>query len=311
MLSLYGGKRMRIVLSRKGFDTTNSKQANRGGAASPIFPDGTMFSLPIPEVQSYIQTGTRYSALICPIEGFRNMGEIVAQLSKGELRPAEHSLAHVDPDLDRNCLQERPENWMPLFGQDGGAQTELCDIEVGDLFLFFGRFRDVTVSDSDNARGKVIAPRRGSVAMHVIFGWLSVGKILKVGSPKANEWLEENPWAAYHSHFNGHHKNNTVYVAADQCFDVFPGAGVFRHYDERLRLSALDCSSTVWRLPPWMRPTAGHLPLTHHQKAERWDVRENCVILSAARRGQEFILNTTHYPEADEWAESLLSLTSQ
>ena len=302
MLSLYGGKRMRIVLSRKGFDTTNSKQANCGGVASPIFPDGTMYSLPIPEVQSYIQTGIRYSALVCPIEGFRNTGEIVAQLSKGALRPTEHSLAHLDPDLDRVTIPERPENWRPLFGQDNGSQTELCDIEEGDLFLFFGRFQDMSMSDNEGR--KKVAPRRGSVAMHVIFGWLSVGKILKVGSPKANEWLEENPWAAYHSHFNGHHKNNTVYVAADQCFDVFPGAGVFRHYDERLRLSALDCSSTVWRLPPWMRPTAGHLPLTHHQKAERWDVRENCVILNAAPRGQEFILNTTHYPEAVGWAGS-------
>ncbi|MCD6328671.1 hypothetical protein J7M28_14125, partial [bacterium] len=33
---------MRIIFSRKGFDAAN------GGVASPIFPDGSFCSLPIP-----------------------------------------------------------------------------------------------------------------------------------------------------------------------------------------------------------------------------------------------------------------------
>ena len=33
---------MKVILSRKGFDSAN------GGQASPILPDGTMLSLPIP-----------------------------------------------------------------------------------------------------------------------------------------------------------------------------------------------------------------------------------------------------------------------
>ena len=33
---------MKVILSRKGFDSTYGEQA------SPIFPDGTMLSLPIP-----------------------------------------------------------------------------------------------------------------------------------------------------------------------------------------------------------------------------------------------------------------------
>ena len=34
---------MKVVLSRKGFDSS------AGGVASPIMPDGTMLSLPIPD----------------------------------------------------------------------------------------------------------------------------------------------------------------------------------------------------------------------------------------------------------------------
>ena len=33
---------MKIILSRKGFDSSN------GGCASPIMPDGTLLSMPIP-----------------------------------------------------------------------------------------------------------------------------------------------------------------------------------------------------------------------------------------------------------------------
>ena len=34
---------MKIILSRKGFDSAN------GGQANPIMPDGTLLSLPIPD----------------------------------------------------------------------------------------------------------------------------------------------------------------------------------------------------------------------------------------------------------------------
>ncbi|MBO4456467.1 MAG: hypothetical protein J5802_01965 [Butyrivibrio sp.] len=37
---------MKIILSRKGFDSTN------GGCASPIMPDGTLLSMPIPSDES-------------------------------------------------------------------------------------------------------------------------------------------------------------------------------------------------------------------------------------------------------------------
>jgi hypothetical protein len=47
----------RIVLSRKGFDSVNGK------FASPIFEDGPMTSLPIPENPRYPEVSTRFSSL--------------------------------------------------------------------------------------------------------------------------------------------------------------------------------------------------------------------------------------------------------
>jgi hypothetical protein len=47
---------MQLIFSRKGFDSTY------GGGASPILPDGTMLSIPIPEENS----GIRYADLQTP-----------------------------------------------------------------------------------------------------------------------------------------------------------------------------------------------------------------------------------------------------
>ena len=74
----------KLSLSRKGFDS------KYGGCPSPIFPDGTMYSLPIP--------GDDYEEPICYRNlrhGDINIGEVVRDLTKG--RHDEWSLAGLDP----------------------------------------------------------------------------------------------------------------------------------------------------------------------------------------------------------------------
>jgi hypothetical protein len=106
---------MKIVLSRKGFDSTS------GGGPSPIV-DGVPVSLPIPA--SAGRPGTSYAAL--------GLGDHVAAASRG--RVGADALAHHDPmfTTDGRCL----------FGQCQAAQSHLENQGVGpgDLFLFFGLF---------------------------------------------------------------------------------------------------------------------------------------------------------------------------
>ena len=61
---------MKVILSRKGFDSSN------GGCPSPILPDGTLLSLPIPS-----QDRDAYEAL-----SFRglNYGTLLEQLRPGQ-----------------------------------------------------------------------------------------------------------------------------------------------------------------------------------------------------------------------------------
>ena len=85
---------MKIILSRKGFDSSAGKQAN------PIMPDGTLLSLPIPEKEdadmySLLQwKGTSYYDIIHSLN------------PKTHLLP--DSKCHLDPDL-RYDVKERPD----------------------------------------------------------------------------------------------------------------------------------------------------------------------------------------------------------
>ena len=143
---------MRIILSRKGFDST------AGGCPSPIFPDGRMLSLPIPDKGSPIA----YQDLSF---GDMNVGDLVVELT-GDAKRSRH-FAHLDPDLRADSFPRLP-GWKPLLGQTGSAQGHLRKqgVQVGDVFLFFGSFRSVEQT-ADGWRFK-----RTERARHIIWGWM-------------------------------------------------------------------------------------------------------------------------------------------
>src|SRR5258708_35785109 len=79
---------MKIILSRKGFD------AGIGGVASPIFPSGELYSLPIPE-----SFPSRYSKRYKEIQvGNQSLGTIVNDLTGGRVKT--DNFSHLDPDLN-------------------------------------------------------------------------------------------------------------------------------------------------------------------------------------------------------------------
>lgn len=127
--TLMDGSSMKIVFSRKGFDSS------AGGVASPILPDGTLVSLPIPDPGSHITYDdlTRHEY---------PLGQMVEDLTEKEIRRDDK--VHLDPDLEIGAYLRTP-GWRPLFGQDGAAQGHLRNsgIKEGDLFLYFGWFRKV------------------------------------------------------------------------------------------------------------------------------------------------------------------------
>lgn len=277
---------MKVILSRKAFDST------AGGVANPILEDGSLIPMPIPDKQSMIP----YESLT--IAG-QNLGEVSTGITSGRVR-ADY-FAHLDPDLTPGIYSRAP-GWRPLFGQVGAAQTVLARAGVGpgDLFLFFGWFRQVT------STGGRLRFASGAPDLHVLWGWMQIDEVIPV------EGGEHPDWMKYHPHLTGTRgQGNTVYVARDTLslggVDLnLPGAGVFSHFDGRLQLTKPGSSRSLWRLPSWFAPTAARPPLGYHGDLSRWQRDGDHVYLRSAARGQEFVLDTQWYPESIDWVRGLL-----
>ncbi len=281
---------MKLILSRKGFDTS------AGGMPSPILPDGRMVSMPIPDKQSPIC----YADI--KIDG-ESIAPLVSDLTHERIPP--HYGAHLDPDLSTGSLP-RLDGWRPIFGQTGAAQGHLCKnrVQTGDLFLFFGLFRRTTI-----ANGKY-AWLKGAPPIHVIWGWLQIGEILPVDIGKG--LLHD--WVAYHPHcYRGPDRNNVLYISSRHMslghgvLEDCSGAGIFPNFSASLQLTAPSAPNpSLWELPEWFFPWNGRRPLTYHPDLERWRRTEHRTQLRTAGRGQEFILDCDEYPEALPWLSCLL-----
>ncbi len=283
-------KPRKLILSRKGFDS------KFGGCPSPIFPDGTMYSLPIPSPGASITYGDLHHGNI-------NIGQAVEDLTRRRSRLNARDGAHLDPDVRPNA-RRRENGWRGLFGQTAAAEGHLENrgVGVGDVFLLFGLFREVEKSGTGwrFVRGK---PQR-----HILWGWLQIEQVCKVdeimGAPKFR-------WAFYHDHFSWHGDSaNTLYVASHQ-LDLgdsltAPGAGVFPRFDERLALTQPGMSASQWRLPGWFYPDVNKTPLSYHP-LELWRHDSHYAYVQRRGPGQEFVLDLRQYPEALGWLSRLVS----
>ena len=276
---------MRIILSRKGFDSS------AGGVASPIF-DGSLVSLPIPGGPGKITYDDLHFKR-------HSLGKIVEDLTSYRIKRT-HSV-HFDPDL-RRATCKRGIGWRPLFGQAGAAETHLrrYGVTVGDLFLFFGWFREAELCEG-SYRYKPEAPN-----LHVMYGWLQIGAILTF----PHRHFASIPWADYHPHFYGGY--GTAYIASDR-LDLrgntrhIPGGGQFLGYHECLRLTAPNSlNRRLWQLPDWFYPRNGCLPLTYHPNKASFRRIGKYTILESAGRGQEFVLDSRDYPEAVAWVRRVI-----
>ena len=77
-------KPKKLIISRKGFDSGS------GGCPSPIFPDGTMFSLPIPSNDQVAFENLQH--------GDVDIASVVSGITNGRMSGL--NLVHLDPDLN-------------------------------------------------------------------------------------------------------------------------------------------------------------------------------------------------------------------
>ena len=269
---------MKIVLSRKGFDSSR----NSGGHPSPILPDGKMLSVPIP---GRWETLT-YNDIAAP--GGKTYAEILEELGAGVEMGRE--LVHLDPDLMPGALR-RPPNWLPAFGQANAAQSHLENrgVSRGDLFLFFGWFRHTEEADE---RLRFCGDANG---FHAIFGYLQIGDILCAsGAAQLPTWLNGHPHA---DEAAMKRKTNTIYVSTEKLsfHQRYPGAGVFE-FDDRKMLTQKGELRSRWNLDPEI---FRNVNISYHSESSWKD-----GYFQSAGRGQEFVVHADE--KVIEWAFSLI-----
>ena len=290
----------RLIFSRKGWDSAY------GGRPSPVLPDGTMVSLPIPDEGSPLRYGD------CRVVDGSSYADLLGRLGVTTIRAprpgspgrrlavADNPGVHLDPDLVAGC-RDRSEGWRAVFGQVGTSQSHLANQAVGpgDLFLFFGWFCPV-----DDRGGGRLRYRGRTAQVQAIWGWMEIGAVLPA-TQAADAW----PWADGHPHLLAGHldryqRNNTVYAAAQACSwsTGRAGAGTFGCSEQR-QLTKVGETPRVWSLPACLHPSRTPRPLTG-QGVNAWeDDGSPCVTLRSACIGQEFVVEAT--PAIAEWVAGL------
>jgi hypothetical protein len=233
------------------------------------------------------------------------MTDLLRDLSAGKI--GANTLLHLDPDLEEDSISRRV-GWTPAFGQVSAAQSHLANqnIGVGDLFLFFGWYRHVEFKDS---RWRYVA---ASKDFHSLFGWLQVGKVLSVDALRAHEvpdWLTDHPHIQHRERFAN--QQNTIYLASSHLslgdnLSSHPGAGIFKSWSPELKLTAEGQTRSVWTVPNWLQPVYDKPALTYHGNPERWRQVGNELQLKSVAKGQEFVFDSSHYPESLDWAKELI-----
>lgn len=263
---------MKIILSRKGFDSGN------GGKPSPILPDGTLLSMPIPTTGSDI---IKYSDLNYANKTYLDIAK--------ELNPRfPFTYCHLDPDI-RKSITNRNSDWKPLFGQCGSAQGHLTNhfIEVGDIFLFFGWFKQTEWEKPGKLRFV-----RNSPELHIIYGYLQIGEIVK----EKNRIIKEFNWHPHSDEIHLERVNNTIYVASDKLSldNSLSGFGMF-NLKKRCILTKSGMTRAKWDLPEYFKDVT----ITRHDKNSFKEDHFQSVTI-----GQEFVIYAKD--EIINWAMDII-----
>lgn len=272
----------KVIISRKGFDSGS------GGMASPIM-DERLLSLPIPDSRSAI----RYSSLYD--QSGISYGALINQL--GGKRP---QFAHLDPDLNQGD-QPREEEWMPTFGQCNASLSHLKGegVGVGDLFLFFGWFRE-----AEKQKGKW-RYKPGGINAHIIYGWMEVGEIIDLDQQQAPSWANEHPHCQ--PAFTWNSGGNSLFVAKEgsSFWEGKSGSGMFSRQEAFQLTEGGSPRRSDWQLPSCFFDDQGMCRLSYHRhKKGIPDLETGKIKMKAANRGQEFVGERNR--EVDFWIRSLV-----
>jgi hypothetical protein len=151
----------------------------------------------------------------------------------------------------------------------------------------------------------------------VLFGWLEIGDIRPIVEAREQclqryPWIEDHPHVATPTHYTD--PRNVLYIAAARSLYSSPssvGGGTFSRFSEGLRLTKQGATRSVWSLPEWFRPTDDKEALSYHGNLSRWQLDGATVTLKTVPKGQEFVLDSQQYSQAEPWLYNIIHKGAQ
>jgi len=265
-----------VILSRKGFDS------DAGGIPSPIYKN-KLISIPIPEVNS----GIKYDDLI--FDENDSYLKLLLDLNKNYFTEC-----HSDPDLYKELYPRI--DWLPVFGQSGGAASRLKDVDKDSLFLFYGWFREI---EKRNGKYQYI---KTAPDIHCIYGYLVVKEVLSAPNDKEKISKIQHPHSISSKfekldYLNA--KNNKLFIGTE----FFPdfgkrGYGYFNFNENLVLTDKKSKNRSTWSMPLFFlkENIRGYKEIEHTEA--------NVIMQFIGRNHQELIIS-----ESDEikvWAMNLI-----
>jgi hypothetical protein len=259
---------MKIIFSRKGFDST------AGGSPSLIFPDGTLFSIPIPSSKD----DYCYSELSFQYQG-DSIQSILNEITGKRIK---HNKQRIDCDFS---LKQQRCHYDPMpihqanrlvLGQTGNAEIHLQNqsVGIGDIFLFYGWFRQVEKKDG---RWQYLPSSRD---IHLIWSWMTIGEAFGLGTQSQREQAKVNyQFLHRHPHLaDWREAPNRIYISKEG--DLLPYS-TFRCLTECMEYRG----RSTWRLPACFNQPQAFTFL------KNFILDGDDVIISYQGYGQEFVLD--------------------
>lgn len=254
-------------------------------------------SLPIPEDinGNAFDTGITYSDIY-----FKDGNTYAEVMNSLGIKGFENRYVHLDPDLNYNVMRSRANDWKGIFGQCSTSQSHLSNqkVEEGDLFLFFGWFKDVK-----KINGKYTFVNKTD--KQIIWGYLQVGKIESISE---NENYDE--WKLSHPHYYDRNRTkNTAYIASEKLSfnENMPGYGWLRYSEDLVLTCDGQPNRSIWKLPKYFHPSF-NTKMTFHEKLISpkgnpiWQLKNDHCLLQTVGRGQEFVISGN--TDVEEWAKN-------
>ena len=267
---------MNIIFSRKGFDT------HSGGYPSPIFPDGTCYSLPIPgkyNIKKYSELEFEYDS--DPIQKICNDLTNNSVKVNGKFKQCDYFdgkfTCHKDPCLIDDYL---------ILGQTGSALGHLQNREVrkDDLFLFYGLFQKV-----EKTNGKWVYIDK---PFHMIYAFMRVENLFLYDKNfTSKDEISKYSFLRKHPHmdddFIGKYKKSGFFFGK-----------TFRHFNFSTNRVLTDMDDYT-KFSNWKLPIDFDFS-EYISFIKKVYVKNGNAYLSHRGFGQEFVLNTDNMTQNEK-----------